>query len=630
MVRSLLVLLLAAWCTLAGANPEALPGTQVLRGAVVAEGDGVEFPAVPAPVQAVTLPDAWAESRPGFQGTLWYRAEMDHRPAFRGETPGLLALYIARVCSNYEVHVNGQLVASGGRMREPVTQLCNHPQLVSLPAALLVAGRNELDIKVAGHRLEEVGSAQRAGGLSALVVGPHAVLAPYHARQVAWAAGFAQGASAILLLMGGFMFVLGYANRSESRLAYFGAVCVGLAAFDARHWLRDVPVSHRVSEFVLLALLALIAWAAAQFLLRSRGLRLKAADAGLPAQFALVVLSLLVAGAERLHAMALLWYFVFAVEIVVAAALLLRHPGSAETRWTTAALLGGTALAVLLDSLAEARDPAHLPARVAAAALPLMLTFAGLRLVMQHGRARREAEASRAQLELHKRELEQRVREATTEIERNLRHLAEQRAEQVAEKVAEKERKRIAADLHDDLGAKLLTIVHTSESDRISTLAREALEEMRLSVRGLTGRPVRLADAMGDWRAETVSRLGQAGIEGEWHGPDEAPHMLSSRAYVQCTRILREATSNIIKHSGASHCSVTCGTADGDFQLVIQDNGDGIAQQDVDSRLDKGHGLASMKNRAKQLQGQCLVESGPGYGTVIRLTLPLDRATGVS
>jgi two-component system, NarL family, sensor histidine kinase UhpB len=36
--------------------------------------------------------------------------------------------------------------------------------------------------------------------------------------------------------------------------------------------------------------------------------------------------------------------------------------------------------------------------------------------------------------------------------------------------------------------------------------------------------------------------------------------------------------------------------------------------------------LASMKNRAKQLQGQCLVESGPGFGTVIRLTLPLNRA----
>ena len=215
----------------------------------------------------------------------------------------------------------------------------------------------------------------------------------------------------------------------------------------------------------------------------------------------------------------------------------------------------------------------------------------------------------------------QRVREATAEIERNFRQFAELRVEQVTER----ERKRIAADLHDDLGAKLLTIVHTSDSERISTLAREALEEMRLSVRGLTGRPVRLADALGDWRAEVVSRLAQAGIGGDWEAPEDLPQTLSARAYVQTTRILREATSNIIKHSGAGHCSVIAGISDGDFHLVVQDDGNGIAAE-VDGRLDRGHGLASMKNRAKQLQGQCLVESGPGYGTVIRLTVPLDRA----
>jgi signal transduction histidine kinase len=148
-------------------------------------------------------------------------------------------------------------------------------------------------------------------------------------------------------------------------------------------------------------------------------------------------------------------------------------------------------------------------------------------------------------------------------------------------------------------------------------------------VRGLTGKPVRLADALGDWRAEVVSRLGQAGIDGEWDAPEDLPQTLSARAYVQTTRILREATSNVIKHSGATNCSVTAGITDGDFLLVVQDNGDGIASE-IDGRLDRGHGLASMKNRAKQLQGQCLVESGPGYGTVIRLTVPLDRAMQAS
>ena len=62
---------------------------------------------------------------------------------------------------------------------------------------------------------------------------------------------------------------------------------------------------------------------------------------------------------------------------------------------------------------------------------------------------------------------------------------------------------------------------------------------------------------------------------------------------------------------------------------MVQDNGDGISDP-IEGRLDRGHGLASMKNRAKQLQGQCLVESSVGYGTVIRLTLPLDRATRAS
>jgi signal transduction histidine kinase len=148
---------------------------------------------------------------------------------------------------------------------------------------------------------------------------------------------------------------------------------------------------------------------------------------------------------------------------------------------------------------------------------------------------------------------------------------------------------------------------------------------MRLSVRGLTGKPVRLADALGDWRAEVVARLAQAGIEGEWEAPEDLPQTLSARAYVQTTRILREATSNIIKHSGAAHCSIRAGIADGDFQFVVRDDGNGISTE-IDGRLDRGHGLASMKNRAKQLQGQCLVESGPGHGTVIRLTVPLDRA----
>ena len=621
--RSTLSLLQAAFRFLAAlaalwliGGPEAAQAQPVqIRSALSVPGSGASFP-IEGTARLVTLPDDWARSWPGNDGPVWYRVQVER---FGSPPPGdLAALFIEHVCSNFEVHLNGQLVHSGGRMSLPYTHNCDQPQLVALPSAMLRPGSNLIDLRVAGHTLGEVGSRWRAGSLSEMAIGPQSELADRYARQTTLQVAAPQALNATLLLMGGFMFVLGFINRRESHLAYFGALSVAWALIDTRLWLRTLPVSHSVAEFMVVTLLGVVTWAAVQFLLRYAGERHRVVDIGMPLQCALLTLTLLAAGPSRLHAAATFWSILMAIEVVLAAAWYLHRRRNSRGFWLMALLLGAAGLAGAIDFAAQWRGVRPLTADLARLAVPLCMVLLGLRLVQQHGRARHQAEQMKTQLE-------QRVREATAEIEHNFRQLAELRVEQVTER----ERKRIAADLHDDLGAKLLTIVHTSESERISTLAREALEEMRLSVRGLTGKPVRLADALGDWRAEVVSRLAQAGIEGDWEAPEDLPQTLSARAYVQTTRILREATSNIIKHSGATHCSVKAGLADGDFQLVVQDNGDGISDQ-IDGRLDRGHGLASMKNRAKALQGQCLVESGAGYGTVIRLTLPLDRAIEAS
>ncbi len=600
-----------------GARAADADGIQVLRGALTAPGPDGAFP-IAAPSTTVTLPDEWAESRPGFRGALWYRVRfMAPAPGGPGAPqPGdMLALWIERVCSNVEVHLNGRLIMRGGRMEQPLTRNCNHPQLVALPDALLLAGDNVLDLRVAGHDLAGSGSRLRAGALSALQVGPQSVLAARHARATALQVEVPQAASAVLLLSGGFMFVLGYLHRRDSHLAYFGALCVGWALLNVRLWWREVPLGHTEMEFVIVCLLGFTAWAAVQFLLRYGGLRLPTVDRVLPLQAALLALTLLAAGPARLHDVATVWYGVLAAQVGAAALWHVRRRRHTRSFWLMAPLLGVAVLAGVIELGVQWAGWPAAAAHTAELVVPLVLALVGLRLMQQHGHALQLAEQGKLALE-------QRVREATAEIERNFRQLAELKVEQITEK----ERKRIAADLHDDLGAKLLTIVHTSDSERISTLAREALEEMRLSVRGLTGKAVRLSDAMGDWRAEVIGRLGQAGIDGEWDAPEDLPQRLSARAYVQTTRILREATSNVIKHSGANRCTVMAQIADGDFQIVITDNGDGISAE-VEGRLDRGHGLASMKGRAKQLQGQCLVESSPGYGTVIRLTVPLDRAT---
>ncbi|MBL8328252.1 MAG: sensor histidine kinase [Rubrivivax sp.] len=611
MVKRLLQLL-SIVCALAAAAPMA--GAQpVVRivSALTVEDAGPRFPQGTT-ARTVSLPDAWSESRPATNGPVWYRLSF-LGPSAASDPPPLMAVWIERACSQLLVQLNGRTVFQEATA-PPATTRCNHPLWIALPAEALMGGTNVLDIRLAGWPLDRVASRERAAGLSLVHVGPQAALLELHAATVPWRAGIAQAITLALGFVGAFMLLQGWSHPRERHINWFGGLCLAVALAQLPQWLRDVPLDSAWVEFLAASLLPWMTLAAAQFLLRHAGRRERVADLVLPAQCVLMPLSLVLLGPNNLQTAIQFWSTLFIIEILVAATL---HLGvqwhvSRRSFWMMCALLAAIGLG---EAAAFFGSRLELPELAVAAQviLPSVLMLLALRLIQQRGRALESAETSRALLE-------QRVAEVKAEIEANYRQLSELRVVQVTDR----ERKRIAADLHDDLGAKLLTIVHTSESERISTLAREALEEMRLSVRGLTGKPVRLEDALGDWRAEVISRLGQAGIEAVWNMPvEDLPHTLPARAFVQTTRIIREAVNNIIKHSGASQCAVRCNVAGGDFQLVIQDNGKGIAVE-VDGRLDRGHGLASMKGRAKQLQGQCLVESGPGYGTVIRLTIPLE------
>jgi signal transduction histidine kinase len=600
-------------------QPPAAGGTLLLLDRAVAVATAAPtFP--PAAGQEVSLPDQWSRSRPGEDGSVWYRLRFD-RPVAPADT--LSAAFIERACTNLEVRLNGELVHRGGRLSEPLTRTCYHSHLVALPASLLRDSGNVLDIRVVGYALDNVTARQRAGGLSAVRIGPLPAMQALQDHHMFWNVTLAQIISGTMLILGGFALMLAWVRRL-GYLMHFGLMSVGWALLATRMWVRDVPLPGPQVELLLCLAFAPIIAFAVKFLLGYAGLALRSpvharADRvitlALWGQCLVMAGSFYLAGHFGLFPVARVWYTLFSLELVAAMGYFLWH--AAHTRraefWLMCGVLGIVGAALGIENAYQNGADAMWGGRFVHLVMPLLFCAVGVRLIQVYARALQSAEGARNQLEF-------RIQQITAEIEHNFTQLAELRVEQIAER----ERKRIAADLHDDLGAKLLTIVHTSDNDRISTLAREALEEMRLSVRGLVGKPMQLPDALADWRAEVVSRLGQAGIDIAWDSPGEMPERpVSARIYVQTTRILREAVSNIIKHSGATHTVIRSEVDGDDFKLAIQDNGRGIPME-LDGRLDRGHGMASMKNRAKQLQGQCLVESAPRQGTIIRLTLPLD------
>ena len=207
----------------------------------------------------------------------------------------------------------------------------------------------------------------------------------------------------------------------------------------------------------------------------------------------------------------------------------------------------------------------------------------------------------------------------------------------------EDERRRIARELHDEMGqhltALILDLKLLSDTFAVDSAAREQLDHVRRSA-GQIGhalhrlavelRPSALDDLgleatlrnhVGDWARRT-------GVRAEYRSLGATRDRLPTTIETIVYRIIQEALTNVAKHACASQVSVILNWRDRELRLIVEDNGRGFNADEymkytsAKTRL----GLMGMVERATMVGGSLNIESEPGGPTSIYVEIPIRGA----
>jgi len=208
--------------------------------------------------------------------------------------------------------------------------------------------------------------------------------------------------------------------------------------------------------------------------------------------------------------------------------------------------------------------------------------------------------------------------------------------------VQEDEAKRIARELHDDLGQQLtalnmqlgdleLRLPDTTPQQReqfaqMHTIVNHTIEvvqkisgELRLGqldVLGLT--------AAIDWQLEEFSR--HSAIPCRNTRLDEVANLSDAQSIV-VFRILQEALTNVVRHAGATAVEVSLEAGPEQLRLTVRDNGRGITAAELSDH--KAIGLLGMRERAQLVDGDVTITGDAGRGTTVVVRIPLHRSGAI-
>jgi signal transduction histidine kinase len=551
---------------------------------------------------AVTLPHDWRATHP---------AARRARYLLRG--PGLAApagLYLPSAPMDLEVLVNGQRAYRSDRFSSLPTRYWHVPLYVAVPDPLLRLGGNDIELRVGVDRPGD-------GYLSPVWFGPDAALRPAYELRELLQVSAVQVLVVAMLSFAAFMALLWLRRRRETAYFWFALVLLVYAfgffnLVTLRAWLPKPSWS-----FVGLVNMAWLTVASAIFthrLLGRRHPRLELGFAG--GALAGTLFFWGVRGTALYEAARPFWGL-----LVLAAGLwpaflvsrtFLRSPTPDLQLVMAAGLLliasGAHDVGMVNGALSLEHD-----FTVQWAALGGMALFAWI-FASRFVTALDTSEALTG-------ELEARVAHKSAELESNYQQL--RRLEH--DRLLARERERITAEIHDGLGGQLvstLALVRSGEARpaELEQALQDALDDMRLMIHSLDQGEGDLLTLLATLRGRLGPRLERGGIRVDWRVEDvPAPAGFGPERALQVLRIVQEAITNVVKHSGAETLRVRTGTAGGRVFVLLEDDGRGMP--DGAGRAG-GRGLGNMRRRAEQL-GATLEVRSSSEGTQVRLELAL-------
>lgn len=186
------------------------------------------------------------------------------------------------------------------------------------------------------------------------------------------------------------------------------------------------------------------------------------------------------------------------------------------------------------------------------------------------------------------------------------------------------ERQRFLQDMHDGLGGQLLTLLlrlrkSGNEGADLVGDVQAMIEDLRLMTSALDDEGVSLVAALGKLRNRIDLQCLSAGMQLRWEADCAATINLPTGMILNLLRIIEEAATNAVRHSGAQNLGIRIREA-GQLLVEIVDNGTGFEP----GAKSGGSGLRNIEQRARKLGGVAAIgRSDLGPGTVVRVTFPI-------